>query len=329
LKTGTCPFALADILTGIERRNIMSHVKDPQRDPVLSSEIVLEIAKRFCDAQSVTGVEESGGEARTYYIDEDKVLKVQRPHRTRDRTSQKREAFFFKELQPFPEIAMPEVLGYGKEEKNIEYTLMSRIPGQAMSIVDPTGEKRKKVLFDLGKMLYFMHNLPDQEKLLASDLFPVDQNKQALEVRLIAPLRKGAEKITKESREWSLSMAPADIVEKAFAQMEYKEKKALHSNPALSHTFVDPVSHELTGLIDLGDAYISHPSIDLKRFPCPADRQDLLKGYVSQGGVDDSFMSIWIVNQLIADFSCVVNRNEYEKAALDNIGEIVNKYLLN
>ncbi len=73
-------------------------------DPIISSDLVLEIANRHVAASQVTGVEESGGEARAYYIDSDKVMKVQRPHRVRDRTSQEREVLFLNELSRFPEV---------------------------------------------------------------------------------------------------------------------------------------------------------------------------------------------------------------------------------
>ena len=74
-------------------------------------------------ANQVTGGEESGGEARVYYIDADKVLKVQRPHRVSEETSQEREVMFLNEVNSFSEITMPEVFGYGRENDTIEYKI--------------------------------------------------------------------------------------------------------------------------------------------------------------------------------------------------------------
>ena len=62
-------------------------------DPVLSDDVVLGLVRRHAPgAQAVVGVDESGGEARTYAIDDRIVLKTQRPHRLRPRTSLAMEA---------------------------------------------------------------------------------------------------------------------------------------------------------------------------------------------------------------------------------------------
>jgi hypothetical protein len=55
-------------------------------DPVLEAKYVLTLVRRHVPAVAVREVDESGGEARAYLVDDDKVLKVQRPHRLRPRT---------------------------------------------------------------------------------------------------------------------------------------------------------------------------------------------------------------------------------------------------
>ena len=63
-------------------------------DPVLSEETVLSIGRKYLPGvTSVTGVDESGGEARTYALEDDFILKVQRPHRLRPRTSLEKKCF--------------------------------------------------------------------------------------------------------------------------------------------------------------------------------------------------------------------------------------------
>ena len=53
-------------------------------DPVLDSDTVLAIVRRHAHAaKAVVAVDELGGEARTYAIDDDLILKVQRPQRAR------------------------------------------------------------------------------------------------------------------------------------------------------------------------------------------------------------------------------------------------------
>jgi hypothetical protein len=62
-------------------------------DPVLDERTVLGLARRHgVRGSALTGVDEAGGEARVYVIDETLVVKVQRPHRLRPRTSLEKEA---------------------------------------------------------------------------------------------------------------------------------------------------------------------------------------------------------------------------------------------
>lgn len=71
-------------------------------DPVLGNDLVLELARRHAPhARVVTEVDESGGEARAYFIDDDLVVKTQRPHRLRPRTSLSKEAYLL-ECQASP-----------------------------------------------------------------------------------------------------------------------------------------------------------------------------------------------------------------------------------
>jgi hygromycin-B 7''-O-kinase len=69
-------------------------------DPILSAETVLSIVHRHVhDAKTVTSIDEGGGEARTYGIDATLILKIQRPHRARARTSLVRSVFYSKPWQ--------------------------------------------------------------------------------------------------------------------------------------------------------------------------------------------------------------------------------------
>src|SRR4051794_15914624 len=92
-------------------------------DPVLDDAVVLALVRRHVpDARAVRAVDESGGEARAYAVDESIILKVQRPHRLRPRTSLAKEAFFLNQLAGDAAIAVPRVLGYGHEDNLVEYT---------------------------------------------------------------------------------------------------------------------------------------------------------------------------------------------------------------
>jgi hypothetical protein len=90
---------------------------------------------------------------------------------------------------------------------------------------------------------------------------------------------------------------------------------ALHSNPGPEHTFADPATQTYTGTIDFGDAYISHPALDLRRWKDPADRDALLTGYLAAGPVEETFMSVWRVTQVWADMAAILSAPEYRDAA--------------
>jgi Ser/Thr protein kinase RdoA (MazF antagonist) len=75
----------------------------------------------------------------------------------------------------------------------------------------------------------------------------------------------------------------------------------LHSNPGPPHAFVDPATGAFAGLIDFGDAYLSHPALDLWRWGDPADRVALFRGYTAEQPVDATFLQTWRVVQVLAD----------------------------
>lgn len=123
-------------------------------DPVLSQELVLSLVRRHLPGvQAVTNIDESGGEARTYAIDETVILKVQRPQQLRLSTSLAKEVFFLRQMEAYPDISVPRVLGYGRESALLEYTVMTRMSGVAMRHVPLTKDEHVAVLFQLGMTL--------------------------------------------------------------------------------------------------------------------------------------------------------------------------------
>jgi len=66
-------------------------------DPVLDKKMVLDIVKGYVpNVDTVDFIDETGGEARTYSINNKVILKVQTPHRLRDKTSLEKEVFYLK-----------------------------------------------------------------------------------------------------------------------------------------------------------------------------------------------------------------------------------------
>src|SRR2546428_13048235 len=86
------------------------------QDPVLDEERVLTLARQHLSVVGrLTAIDESGGEARAYFIDDRYVFKTQRPQKLRASTSLKKEAFHLRQLErDAPEAHVPRVLGYGQ-----------------------------------------------------------------------------------------------------------------------------------------------------------------------------------------------------------------------
>src|SRR5262249_56508754 len=98
------------------------------------------------------------------------------------------------------------------------------------------------------------------------------------------------------------------------------ELVALHSNPGPVHTFVQPETLDFVGLIDFGDAYISHPGLDW-RWPTHADRVALLHGYCDDIPVTDEFMAAWQAALVLSDMSALATRRETGPRAVGRWGD--------
>jgi len=274
-------------------------------DPIHSDEVVLDIVRKHVpDVKAVTGVDESGGEGRTYAVDNQIILKVQRPQQLRPRTSLEKEAFFLNQLVQNEHISVPKVLGYGREDA-IEYTVMTRMPGVAVVNTTLAGVARKETLYKLGQTLRLIHSV-SQEPFIASQQFPGDTNFAEVKARFQESFEGLIEQIHEKNLEWSLSYTPEQVAEKALAALPRSDNRvALHSNPGPTHTFVDTVTGQFTGLIDFGDAYISHPAWDLWRWNLPDDRQAVLAGYTADKDVDDAFLGTWKVVMVLSDMMAI------------------------
>ncbi len=257
------------------------------KDPVLDEKIVLEIVKKYDKTvDKVDFVDETGGEARAYSINDRLILKVQRPHRLRDKTSLEREVVFLNHLRKYPEISVPVVYGYGTYQ-GIEYTCMSKIKGKAFRYVDIPSEKRSAILEEVGKTLFKIHNI-DNEPLITSGLFPTDTLEDLLdrlEHEFTYKLNR-IEDLNEKEKAYAKELANK-LLKTILKEDEYV---VLHSNPATTHTFVTE-DFNFSGLIDFGDAYISHPVLDLKRWN-KEDRKTVVKGYFSNSEPTKNFQQL-------------------------------------
>ena len=288
-------------------------------DPIHSDDVVLALVRNHVpDVHAVTGIDESGGEARTYAIDDNIILKVQRPQQLRPLTSLEKEIFFLNQLSLNEDISVPKVLGYGREG-SIEYTVMTRMPGIAVVNTTLEGDARKETLFKLGQTVRRIHSAP-QQPFHTSGLFPGDTNFDDVQARFEEAFDGLIGRIRDKDIPWTLPYTAEQVATKALAALpESNQRVALHSNPGPTHTFVDASTRLFTGLIDFGDAYVSHPAWDLWRWNLPADRQAVLAGYTSDKEVDDAFMGTWRVVMVLSDMMAIAyetNANAASQADL-------------
>lgn len=255
-------------------------------DPVLENQVVLGIVRQYVpEAKEVTKIDETGGEARTYAVDSDIILKVQRPQQLRLSTSLEKEVFFLKQLEKYPNISVPKILGYGKQG-TIEYTCMTRMPGIAVRYADITGRQREEMLFELGRMLFLIHSV-DIKPFYESGLFPdidkdMDEVKERLKIQFDRALQRLSENLSQSEIDKANASSAAELNKITDVYVV-----PCHSNPSPQHTFVDS-DNKFSGVIDFGDAYISHPIFDIRRWSLH-DRIPLVDGYTSSGKTDNSF----------------------------------------
>lgn len=261
-------------------------------DPVLASARVLELARRHAgSARGVTFVDESGGEARAYMCDDDLVLKTQRPQQLRPRTSLEKEAFILSQLAALDDLSVPRVLGYGRED-DAEYLLMTRIPGVPLESASPSGPARIAVLHELGATLRRIHDV-DQSAMETSALIPGDGSAAGLRDRLSAMFDHLIGALSPDQR-WAAAIDLGAIADQALADLPATTPPAtLHSNPGPEHCFVDPGTGQFSGLIDFGDAYRSHPALDVRSWRSPDDSRHMLAGYQALGPLPDGFEHVW------------------------------------
>ncbi len=289
-------------------------------DPILDQSVVLALARRHVSrADSVVKVDETGGQARAYHIDDDLIFKTQRPHRLNlSRTSLEKEVFFLRQLAPYPDINVPKVLGYG-QEGFVEYILMTRMPGVALRNAALNEAELREALLAIGRWLGRLHAIA-QEPFVELLSFPGDRSHEDLSKRIETSVEQAVDAIAREPGIWDLDIAPEKVAEKVVRMMPSSGARvALHSNPRGEHAFVDPDTKKFIGVIDFGDAFISHPSFDFRTWFRYQDRLGLLAGYTDEGRLDDDFMTNWLPVMLMWDMTMMTRRPQWRTDALNNL----------
>jgi aminoglycoside phosphotransferase (APT) family kinase protein len=121
-------------------------------------------------------------------------------------------------------------------------------------------------------------------------------------------LERAVEAAAEHRDAWTLSLSPAEAGARARRGLDVIQDAPvpLHSNPGPEHVFVDPDTLRFTGVIDFGDAYLSHPALDFRRWAQPSDRTALMQGYARDRQLSESFAANWraiSIIMLMLDFA--------------------------
>ncbi|MHB2028288.1 MAG: phosphotransferase family protein [Acidimicrobiales bacterium] len=288
-------------------------------DPVLGDEYVRELIARHADvAPGEVSVDETGGEARTYLCG-DVVLKTQRPHRLRPRTSLEKEAFILKEIDRQSTLRVPRVLGYGRDG-DVEYEVLSRIPGIALRDATLQVAARSAVLKDLGRVLRQFHEL-DQARFRVSPLVAGDAGASDTVLRLAEQF----DEVSASIEDLGAAVPNSDqLREKILSSVpENFDTVVLHSNPGAEHCFVDPATETFSGLIDFGDSYRSHPALDVRSWRCVEDSREILAGYASSRSLSPGFMDVWRAGMVLSELRLLARGYREAREVSASIAEIL------
>lgn len=259
-------------------------------DPVLENSLVLDIVRQYVhNAEAIIHIDESGGEGRVYAVDENIILKVQRPQQLRSCTSLEKEAFFLKQLEQQTDVSVPRLLGYGKRG-TVEYLCMTRVSGVAAETVKLSQQEKNDLLIELGKELRKIHSI-NQKPFIESGLFPQDDAPdliERLQQRYQSVIKRKKDSVSPEKLNQAINQ-----VEKELMQIQDTDVfVALHVNPYIPHVFVDEKTHKYSGIIDFGDSYIGHPVFDMWYWKAES-RETLLEGYTFEKPVSEAFKVIF------------------------------------
>lgn len=292
-------------------------------DPVLPARVVLEFARLHVpDAAAVAGVDESGGEARAYLIDDGVVVKTQRPHRLRPRTSLAKEAYLLDALAPALVGRIPRLLGYDRIDTAagiVEYLCMTRIPGLPVRAAAIAPRARPRLLADVGHWLRILHGAG-----VTDPIVPADTDAAAVYRRLESGFADLLHALDERPGPVALPLPAAEIAARALGALPASAGApmvVLHSNPSPTHVFVDPAHSTMTGVIDFGDAYTSHPALDLHRWPAPADRAAIRVGYLDGMAPSAGFDQVWTVAMIYTDLAVIAAGSAHTGEAVADLSE--------
>jgi len=253
------------------------------------------------------------------------VVKTQRPHRLRPRTSLSKEAALLRALAQPLAGRVPKVFGSARVDIGtgpVEFIVMSRIEGSAVvhQVLDIAA--RHAVLADLAAVLRAVHatDPANLDRELGDQPLPADQDAEALRRRLESGFADLVQRLDMRPAAWTARITPAEAARQALELLPggVHQPVVLHSNPGRTHTFADSTGR-FTGLIDFGDAYISHPALDLRSWPDPQDRRVLRECYLDGTEASAAWQATWQVVMVLADMAAIAGGTEDAPAAVADL----------
>jgi hypothetical protein len=82
----------------------------------------------------------------------------------------------------------------------------------------------------------------------------------------------------------------------------------------------------LTGVIDFGDAYLSHPALDFRRWANPRDRSALMQGYAANTQLSDTFHANWRAISIIMLMQDFAARPTRRAESLEGLRVLLGEY---
>jgi hygromycin-B 7''-O-kinase len=117
-------------------------------------------------------------------------------------------------------------------------------------------------------------------------------------------------------------VSPEKVVFRALEALppQFNTPVPLHSNPGPTHAFVD-ADGVLTGLIDFGDSYLSHPALDLRTWSAVSDRLALREGYLEGEAPQGDFEAVWTVAMIYTDLKAIAWGAELAAQASEDLAQ--------
>jgi aminoglycoside phosphotransferase (APT) family kinase protein len=213
------------------------------------------------------------------------------------------------------------VLGCGQVE-GIEYLCLTRVAGVASRDAELSAEQRSELLRTLGEVLRTLHGI-DQSRLRASDLMPGDNRPADLPQRFQDAFGRLAEALVADDT-WRGDLDIRQLANRLIDRLPNDAQPvALHSNPGPEHLFVDQATGRFSGLIDFGDAYRSHPALDLRPWRRTADVADILSGYRVGGPLPGGFEQVVSTTLIMAELGQVARGGQDSRAAAARVRELL------